>query len=124
MTPSLSLIQHVVAETFNVTPDRIVGWSKKRVDVYPRFAVCGMAREFTGKSFREIADFLSCRDHTSICYANARYERLMLKDREFSTTVANARRVLKEAGYIDAIFNDLKFIRHSPQKSAQVEMQA
>lgn len=61
-------VQDVVERRFGVSHADLIGECRKRVWAYPRQLAMYLCREYTRKSFPEIARAFSDRDHTTILF--------------------------------------------------------
>lgn len=61
-------VQDVVCKRFGVGHADLVGECRKKIWAYPRQVAMYLCREYTGKSFPEIARAFTDRDHTTILF--------------------------------------------------------
>ena len=74
------VIQRIVAAEFGCSAEIFTAPSRRRIDVYPRFAAMLLAREFTRCSLQDIAGRFGRGDHTTVVHA---VRRAALLEREF-----------------------------------------
>lgn len=70
----LSPVLDAVAHEFGLSPRQLKGDRRGRVYSVPRQFAMYMMREWTGRSFPEIAAFLGKRDHTTVIYGARKTE--------------------------------------------------
>jgi chromosomal replication initiation ATPase DnaA len=62
-------ITEIVAKTANTPIDQILGKSRKREFVQPRFVAMKLAKEYTKDSLVKIGNYFGGRDHTTTIHA-------------------------------------------------------
>ncbi len=80
VTPQL--IIDVVAEHFNIRPEDITSKRKNSEYVLPRQIVMYLCREMTDASFKNIADILNKKDHTTIIHGVNKIQESLVNDEE------------------------------------------
>lgn len=80
----------VVASTFGVTPEEILGKGRSREVVLPRQIVMFLLRADGEMEFLKIGQFLG-RDHTTIMYGCEKIEELLIQDRSLECSVSDIR---------------------------------
>jgi chromosomal replication initiation ATPase DnaA len=66
---TVSQIIRIVATATNTQIEDIIGQSRKRVYINPRFAAMKLAKEYTRCSLSKIGEEFGGRDHTSVLHA-------------------------------------------------------
>jgi chromosomal replication initiation ATPase DnaA len=66
---TIEKITEIVAKTSNTPIDQILGKSRKREFVQPRFVAMKLAKEFTKDSLVKIGNYFGGRDHTTTIHA-------------------------------------------------------
>lgn len=61
-------VQDIVGKRFGVNRADLIGECRKKAWAYPRQVAMYLCREYTGKSYPEIARTFSDRDHTTILF--------------------------------------------------------
>lgn len=82
------MIQRIVAAEFGCPLAIFTAPSRRRADVYPRFAAMLLAREFTRCSLQDVAVRFGRSDHTTVVHA---VRRAALLEREFPDFAAALR---------------------------------
>lgn len=82
------MIQRIVAAEFGCPLAIFTAPSRRRADVYPRFAAMLLAREFTRCSLQDVAGRFGRSDHTTVVHA---VRRAALLEREFPDFAAALR---------------------------------
>ncbi len=79
MQPSLRELLHAVADVSGIPVDTLVHPRRRKDYGFARMAYCWLAREFTGRSWTQIASII-CRDRTSAMHAAARCQDFIDRD--------------------------------------------
>jgi chromosomal replication initiation ATPase DnaA len=66
---TIEKITEIVAKTSNTPIDQILGKSRKREFVQPRFVAMKLAKEYTKDSLVKIGNYFGGRDHTTTIHA-------------------------------------------------------
>lgn len=66
---TIEKITEIVAKTSNTSIEQIIGKSRKREFVQPRFVAMKLAKEYTKDSLVDIGQYLGGRDHSSVIHA-------------------------------------------------------
>lgn len=72
--PAIDEIQHLVAETFDLTHDELLSGSRAARVTWPRQLAMYLAREQTGQSLPAIGGAFGGRDHTTVLHACRRVD--------------------------------------------------
>lgn len=95
-------VQEVVERRFGVSHADLIGECRKKMWAYPRQVAMYLCREYTRKSYPEIARAFSDRDHTTILFGwrkmNAAADEATVSDLAELRTILNA--MLRERGII------------------------
>jgi chromosomal replication initiator protein len=78
---SISRIQELVSERFQLTLDELCGEKRSQNIVYPRQVAMYLSRELTDSSLPKIGKEFGGRDHTTVIHATSKIARLIREDR-------------------------------------------
>lgn len=92
---TITEIQQVVCEFYNIKLNDIRGKSRKREIVYPRHIASYLARELTDSSLPSIAKEFGGRDHTTIMHSIEKIEKMIKTDQQVSTDVEEIKNKIK-----------------------------
>jgi chromosomal replication initiator protein len=79
------------ADFFSLTPTALKSQKRDKTFVFPRQAAMYLLRTGLGISFKEIGELLGGRDHTTVLYSVNKVEKLVEKNGEISTMLAELR---------------------------------
>lgn len=85
------VIQRIVAAEFGCSAEIFTAPSRRRVDVYPRFAALALAREFTRCSLHDLASRFGRCDHSTVIHAIRRAAELRRDCPDFAASLQAAR---------------------------------
>ena len=92
---SVSYIQNVVAEHFNVSLSNLISNKKKRAFSYPRQVAMYLSRQYTMLSFGQIGKLFGNKDHSTVIYAVKRVKKEMLLKKEIMNDINTLQDLLK-----------------------------
>jgi chromosomal replication initiator protein len=78
---SISRIQELVSERFQLTLEELCGEKRSQNIVYPRQVAMYLSRELTDSSLPKIGKEFGGRDHTTVIHATSKIARLIREDR-------------------------------------------
>jgi chromosomal replication initiator protein len=78
---SISKIQELVSERFNLSLEELCGEKRSQNIVYPRQVAMYLSRELTDSSLPRIGKEFGGRDHTTVIHATSKIARLIREDR-------------------------------------------
>jgi chromosomal replication initiator protein len=93
---SIDIIQRVVAEYFNLSPNDLRGKKRTKAVVFPRQLAMYLAREMTEFSTTEVGIEFGGKDHTTVMYACQRIENMIKTDSTIEPIIQNIKRSIKE----------------------------
>jgi chromosomal replication initiator protein len=93
---SLDIIQRVVAEYFEKSPNDLKGKKRTQNIVFPRQLAMYIAREITEYSTTEIGQEFGGRDHTTVMHSCQKIEERIRSDPTIEPTIEKLKRNIKE----------------------------
>jgi len=96
MKVKLTQLAKVIARRNGLEVSELTGHSRRFYYAHPRFTFIWIARRKLGHSTTQIARFLEGRDHTSICHATKRAEKLGLATPELVADILTEAQELTE----------------------------
>jgi chromosomal replication initiator protein len=93
---SIDIIQRVVAEYFNLSPNDLKGKKKTQNIVFPRQMAMYIAREITEFSTTELGQSFGGRDHTTVMHSCKIIEDRIRSDPTLDPAIQNLIRMIKE----------------------------
>jgi chromosomal replication initiation ATPase DnaA len=87
-TPSVRLIQNVVASYYEITRAQLIGKGRIRSLMKPRHIAVYLARELTGFSTLQLGRFFGNKDHTVILNSEKRIKTAILQDDDLALDIA------------------------------------
>ena len=96
MKVKLTALAKVVAKRNGLHITELTGHLRKNYATHPRFTFIWIARRKLGHSTTQIGRFLEGRDHTSICHATKRAEKLGLARPELVADIMEEAQILTE----------------------------
>ncbi len=82
-------IINVIATTYNVSADEIIGKSRKSEIVFPRQIAMYIARDITELSYEKIGLYFGNRNHSTVVSSFEKISKMMKKDENFAKTIIN-----------------------------------
>jgi chromosomal replication initiator protein len=92
---TVSFIQNLVAEHFQVSVDTLSGKTRKRSIVIARQLSMFLAKKLTDKSLKTIGEMFGGRDHSTVIYSCKTVQDLMETDRVFKDTVLDLEKKIR-----------------------------
>jgi chromosomal replication initiator protein len=93
---SIDIIQRVVAEGFNLSPNDLKGKKRTQGIVYPRQLAMYIIREITEYTTTEIGQEFGGRDHTTVMYSCQKIEERIQSDPSMDSTIQSLIRAIKD----------------------------
>ncbi|MDR2785286.1 MAG: chromosomal replication initiator protein DnaA [Treponema sp.] len=93
---SIEIIQRVVAEKFNLSPNDLKGKKRTQSIVYPRQLSMYIIREITEYTTTEIGTEFGGRDHTTVMHACQKIEERIKSDSSIDSIIQGLIRAIKE----------------------------
>jgi chromosomal replication initiator protein len=93
---SVEIIQRVVAEEFNLSPNDLKGKKRNQSIVYPRQLAMYIIREITEYTTTEIGQAFGGRDHTTVMHACQKIEERVHSDPSMDSTIQSLIRSIKD----------------------------
>ncbi len=82
-------IINVVATTYNVSADEIIGKSRKSQIVFPRQIAMYIARDITELSYEKIGLYFGNRNHSTVVSSFEKISKMIKNDENFAKTIIN-----------------------------------
>lgn len=95
---TIDVIQRVVADYFNLTPNDLRGKKRTKAIAFPRQIAMYITRELTEYSTTEVGLEFGGRDHTTVMHACQRVDSKMKADPSIEPYIQNLIRNIKETG--------------------------
>ncbi|MCL2880188.1 MAG: DnaA/Hda family protein, partial [Treponema sp.] len=93
---SLDIIQKVIADFYNLSPNDLKSKKKSKKIYYPRQLAIYIATEITDFSQTEIGESFGGRDHTTIIHSRDKIKDQLLTDPALDAQIENLKRLVKE----------------------------
>jgi chromosomal replication initiator protein len=93
---SMEIIQRVLAEDFNLTPNELKGKKRSQGIVKPRQIAMYLCREITEYSLTEIGQAFGDRDHTTVLHSCKLIEEESRSDTNLYSALERLKRMIKE----------------------------
>lgn len=95
VTPKL--IINIVCEYYDVNPIDITSKKKNSEFIQPRQVIMYLCREFTNYSYKEIANFLGKRDHSTIIHGDKKIKEEILVNDDLKNKIEKIKKVIRPA---------------------------
>ncbi|MDR0513152.1 MAG: chromosomal replication initiator protein DnaA [Treponema sp.] len=93
---SIDIIQKVVAEEYNLSPNDLKGKKRSASIVKPRQISMYLCRELTEYSLTEIGEMFGNRDHTTVLHSCRQIEEMSRSDTNLYSALEKLKRMIKE----------------------------
>ena len=93
---SMDIIQRVVSEAYNLTPNDLKGKKRSQGIVRARHISIYLSRELTENSLTEIGQSFGNRDHSTIIHSHRTIEEEIRSDPNLYNTIERLKRTIKE----------------------------
>ena len=94
---SIEIIQKVIAEQYNISPNDLKGIKRTKKIVFPRQLSMYIAREITEFSTTELGESFGGRDHSTVLHSISKIEADLKTEAGLEFQIENLKRLIKEA---------------------------